>query len=170
MRPGMPWQEVLEQQIPKIKSVAVFVGCEGMGPWQEQELAAFLREFVRRKCPVIPVLLKDAPREPGLPLFLDGMTWVDFRQNHPHLMSRLLWGITGEKPQPTAQPIPIPSTPSEKTRLDRRPHAKTQHSLKKASWQTALNIQSGCADIIAYTYSPKNQRFRTPSHCCLACH
>jgi hypothetical protein len=74
LRPGLPWQRLLEEQIGQIKSVAVFVGRQGIGPWQQQELEAFLREFVNRGCPVIPVLLPDAPEEPQLPIFLRGYT------------------------------------------------------------------------------------------------
>jgi hypothetical protein len=51
LRPGLPWQQALERQIENIKTVAVFVGKDGIGPWQHQELDAFLREFVRRECP-----------------------------------------------------------------------------------------------------------------------
>lgn len=98
LRPGLPWQELLEEQIGQIKSAAVFVGKNGMGPWQQQELNAFLREFVRRRCPVIPVLLEDAPTEPELPIFLQGMTWVDFRKKEPDPMEQLVWGITGKSP------------------------------------------------------------------------
>jgi hypothetical protein len=61
------------------------------------ELEAFLREFVERGCPVIPALLKDAPRKPRLPIFLKAMTWVDFRRADPDPLQRLVWGITGER-------------------------------------------------------------------------
>ena len=74
LRPGLPWQRILGEQIGQIKSAAVFVGKSGIGPWQQFELEAFLREFVERKCPVIPVLLPDAPLQPQLPIFLKGMT------------------------------------------------------------------------------------------------
>lgn len=97
LRPGLPWQRALEDQIERIKSAAVFVGKNGIGPWQRQELEAFLREFVNRGCPVIPVLLPDAPHEPDLPLFLRGMTWIDLRQKDPDTLKRFLWGITGER-------------------------------------------------------------------------
>jgi WD40 repeat protein len=97
LRPGLPWQRLLEQQIGQIKSAAVFVGSDGIGPWQQHELEAFLREFVDRGCPVIPVLLTDAPEKPQLPIFLKGMTWVDFRKQDPDPMERLIWGITGER-------------------------------------------------------------------------
>jgi hypothetical protein len=96
--PGLPWQPLLETQIGSIKSAAVFVGSAGVGPWQEQELLALLREFVSRKSPVIPVLLEDAPLQPELPIFLRAMTWVDFRSADPDPLKRLIWGITGQRP------------------------------------------------------------------------
>lgn len=34
LRPGLSWQRLLEDQIEHIKSVAVFVGANGIGPWQ----------------------------------------------------------------------------------------------------------------------------------------
>jgi hypothetical protein len=95
LRPGLAWQSLLEQQIGEIKAAAVFVGEGGIGPWQQQELYAFLREFVDRGCPVIPVLLENVHQEPQLPLFLKGMTWVDFRKQDSAPLERLIWGITG---------------------------------------------------------------------------
>jgi len=97
LRPGLPWQRELEKQIRKIKAVAVFVGRKGMGPWQDLEQAAFLREFVGRKCPVVPVILDNVPRSPKLPVFLKGMTWVDFRRQEPDPLKQLIWGVTGER-------------------------------------------------------------------------
>jgi hypothetical protein len=96
--PGRPWQRELERQISNIKSAAVFVGVEGVGPWQQQELYGFLDEFVSREMPVIPVLLANAAKEPILPHFLRNMTWVDFRVAQPDPLERLLWGITGKRP------------------------------------------------------------------------
>ena len=98
LRPGIPWQHLLEEQIGQIKSAAIFVGKNAIGPWQQQELEAFLREFAKRGCPVIPVLLTTAQRKPQLPIFLSGMTWVDFRKQDPDPLERLIWGITGERP------------------------------------------------------------------------
>lgn len=97
LRPGMPWQKDLEKRIKTIKSAAVFVGKEGIGPWQDLEQEAFLRQFVKRKCPVIPVILLGCGKIPKLPVFLEGMTWVDFRKKEPNPMEQLIWGITGER-------------------------------------------------------------------------
>jgi nucleotide-binding universal stress UspA family protein len=97
LRPGLPWQDELERQIEKIKAAAVFVGKDGIGPWQDLEQDAFLREFRKRRCPVIPVVLPEGGAEPKLPIFLAGMTWVDFRTQDPNPMERLIWGITGKR-------------------------------------------------------------------------
>jgi hypothetical protein len=94
---------------PKVKEIGGKLKEEGILPWfdewelrpglswQQQEIEAFLRQFVKRGCPVIPILLPDAPRKPRLPIFLEGLTWVDFRIQEPDLMERLIWGITGER-------------------------------------------------------------------------
>ncbi len=97
--PGRAWQELLERQIESIRSVAVFVGAAGAGPWQDVEIRAFLSEFVNRRCPVIPVILADCKTVPQLPLFMRQFTWVDFRKDLPTPFDQLIWGITGERPQ-----------------------------------------------------------------------
>lgn len=96
LRPGLPWQRVLERQIKNIPAAAVIVGSD-VGPWQDQELEAFLRQFTKRRCPVIPVLLRGADR-PELPVFLQGMTWVDLARDEPDPLDQLEWGITGRRP------------------------------------------------------------------------
>ena len=98
--PGQPWQVLLEAQIERIDSAAVFFGAAGVGPWQEQEMRGFIDEFVRRKVPLIPVILDGAPALPHLPLFLRAMTWVDFRRADPEPFERLVWGITQQRSEP----------------------------------------------------------------------
>ena len=111
LQPGLPWQRELERQIQNIKSAAVFVGESGIGPWQQMEIEAYLRRFVRQGCPVIPVLLSNAPNQPDLPIFLEGMTWVNFRRSRPEPMERLIWGITGIKPGSSSkEKVILPST------------------------------------------------------------
>ncbi|MGC4086722.1 MAG: toll/interleukin-1 receptor domain-containing protein [Polyangiaceae bacterium] len=97
LRPGEPWQRVLEAQLDTVSTAAVFVGADGLGPWQRQELDALLRDFVRRECGVIPVVLEGAPSRPRLPRFLEGMMWVDFTRSEPDPMDQLIWGVTGRK-------------------------------------------------------------------------
>jgi hypothetical protein len=61
------------------------------------EQAAFIRQFVERKCPVIPVILPKVEATPKLPIFLSGMTYVDFRTSNPDPFEQLIYGITGER-------------------------------------------------------------------------
>ena len=95
LRPGERWQPALEAVIAKIPAAAVIIGSE-MGPWQAQELDAFLRQRSKRRCVVVPVLLP-GPHPENLPLFLDAMTWVDLAATEPDPIDRLVWGITGEQ-------------------------------------------------------------------------
>ena len=152
-RPGLPWQRELERQIGHIKSAAVFVGSSGFGPWQEHELDAFLREFVKRQCPVIPVLLATAPQQPILPIFLSSYMWVDFRQPQPEPMGQLIWGITGIKPQlyqapsntPTKKeynpiPLKIPNPPTSEDDLSSEKgvdYTRLRDLLKAGEWKEA---------------------------------
>ena len=102
--PGTPFRRELESRIESIRAAAVFVGRNGIGPWQDEEIDAILNEFIRRRRPVIPVLLHDPKArvaggyiEPkDVPIFLRGRVWVDFRRRKPNPLDQLVWGITGE--------------------------------------------------------------------------
>jgi hypothetical protein len=100
LRPGLPYQAALEKQIASCRSVAIFIGKRGMGPWQQLEQEAFIRQFIKRQCPVIPVILPNCKGEPQLPLFLEGMMWVDFRNHQHDPIEELIFGITGKRPEP----------------------------------------------------------------------
>jgi DNA helicase II / ATP-dependent DNA helicase PcrA len=97
-QPGLPFQRCLEEAIPIVKSAAVFVGENGVGPWQRMEIYAFLQELVDRGCPVIPIILPGCEETPKLPPFIKINTWIDFRQIYPDPMKQLIWGISGKKP------------------------------------------------------------------------
>ena len=134
LRPGSSWQDSLEDQIDQIRTAAVFVGNSGLGPWQIEEIKAFLRAFVNRKCPVIPVLLPNAPKEPKLPVFLQGLMWVDFREHDPEPLGQLIWGITGIKPD---SPPLIRKKPPEEEKN------KSSYQLKTFLFQTAQINNNG---------------------------
>lgn len=93
LSPGSPWQVELEKQIKAVRSVCVFVGENGFGPWQDMEVRAFLSQFVKRGCPVMPVILPSAVTVPELPIFLQEMMWVDLRKDYGHGLARLIGAL-----------------------------------------------------------------------------
>lgn len=100
LRPGLPWQELLENGIKASKAGAVLVGKDGLGPWENREMRVLLSRAVDEGIPVIPVLLPGAAAEPQLPPFLAGHTWVDLRDGlRKDGIGRLIWGITDKRPQ-----------------------------------------------------------------------
>ena len=42
LRPGVPWQQLLEKGIRSSESVAVLIGKAGIGPWEDEEMRAAL--------------------------------------------------------------------------------------------------------------------------------
>jgi len=106
LRPGIPWQPLLESGIRASWSVAVLVGADGLGPWEDLEMQAALSLAVKDGCPVIPVLLADAPAKPELPMFLSERIWVDLRpradSGYLTPLDRLIFGITGRPGPRTA--------------------------------------------------------------------
>lgn len=89
---GTIWQRLLETQIAKINSVAVFIGPSG-GPWQQEQIEAFIWEFVEIGRPVIPVILPTIQQEPNLPIYLKRKVMVDFRQQDLDPITQLIEGI-----------------------------------------------------------------------------
>jgi hypothetical protein len=101
LQPGIPRQPLLETGIKSSASVAVLVGRDGLGPWEVEEMHGALGLAVKDKRPVIPVLLPGAPSQPELPLFLGTRPWVDLRSGFTDEgIAKLVWGITGKKPNP----------------------------------------------------------------------
>jgi hypothetical protein len=118
--PGEPWVRNMERGLADSLSCAVFVGKSGAGPWQTPEVETALRQQVRDpNFRVIPVLLPEAPQQPGLPPFLSGNTWVDFRGGltNDDTLWRLECGIRGTPPGrgrpqlPAAQPAQPTTVP-----------------------------------------------------------
>lgn len=98
--PGRPWPQILEEIIASCRSMAVFVGPQGMGPWQRREkFLALSRQVHQPEFPVIPVLLPGA--DPALG-FLEQHTWVDLRQklDDPLTLELLNKAVQGQAPGP----------------------------------------------------------------------
>ena len=99
--PGRPFQDVIQQAIPLVKSAAIFIGLDGLGRWQSWELRSLISQCVERKIPVIPVLLPGVKQIPEELIFLKEFRWVSFSQriDDDHALDLLQWGITFKKPE-----------------------------------------------------------------------
>lgn len=82
--PGDLWQEEIEKALDESQCCVVFLGPNGMGPWQNEEMRSAIDSRVSEKSMrVIPALLPGAMRtgkESKLPRFLRGLVWVDFKE------------------------------------------------------------------------------------------
>ena len=101
IRPGLSFQQEIQQAIPLVRSAAIFIGSEGLGRWQVMELRTFISQCVRENISVIPVLLPNVSKIPDDLLFLQEFSMVSFASGTDNLESlgRLVWGITGHKPE-----------------------------------------------------------------------
>jgi GTPase SAR1 family protein len=95
LRPGFLWQPELEEIIARVPAAAVVIGAQ-RGPWQTREIHAFIQQSVSRGCAIVPVLLPDA-NTADLPVFLQGLTWVDLAVPEPDPIDQLVWGVTGQQ-------------------------------------------------------------------------
>lgn len=103
LRPGLPWQKLIEDGIRNSKSVIVALGNDGHGPWEREEMDAALNLAVKSKLPVFSVLLPGAEIEPVMPMILDNRTRVDLRNGFTDEgINLLVWGITGTSEKSTA--------------------------------------------------------------------
>ena len=98
--PGKRFAEEIARVLPETKAVAVFAGESGTSPWEDMEIYAALTLFVKKKRPLIPVLLPGA-KEVELPLFLRQFGWVRFSKSmdDTEALDNLEWGITGKHPR-----------------------------------------------------------------------
>ncbi|MBK6668826.1 MAG: toll/interleukin-1 receptor domain-containing protein [Actinobacteria bacterium] len=100
--PGETAQERLEEVLASVPAVAVLVGDEGLGPWQDEEVrAAIKRRAEKRDVRVIPVLLPGVSNKSvELPAFLDRYLHVDFADSIEErgCSQRLVVGIRGRPP------------------------------------------------------------------------
>ena len=111
LEPGQPWPKALERTLASCHSVAVFLGPDGLGPWQQREKDLALDRQAREPgFPVIPVLLTRA--DPALG-FLKLNTWVDLSVNvaDEAALGILCAAIRGQPPVPAGlQQIPAVRT------------------------------------------------------------
>ena len=92
--PATLWPEALTTALSRSRSVVVFLGADGLGKGQSDEVETLISEGAGRR--VIPALFPGSDPE-RLPRFLRNRLWVDFRQglNNEKAFQDLLRGILG---------------------------------------------------------------------------
>ncbi|MBL8873637.1 MAG: TIR domain-containing protein [Planctomycetaceae bacterium] len=144
LQPGIPWQKLLEDGIHQSSSIAVLIGKDGLGPWEDEEMQTALRLAVADKRPVIPVLMPGAAAQPKLPMFLTNRTWVDLRNGFTtDGLNKLVWGITGNKPSQHAAPKTIAAI---EFTLD-RPLSEFNEAAFRSAFQQATGIDASLVRI-----------------------
>ena len=116
--PGDRWQPAIEEVLAECASCAVFIGADGIGTWQDEEMRAAINRRVtasraadpKDRFRVIPVLLPGVarPERSLLPAFLVSTTWVEFRAtlDEAEPFRRLVCGVRGVEPgDGPAQPV-----------------------------------------------------------------
>lgn len=107
--PKDQWLKILETGITESRTILIFVGTHGVGPYQQAEAdAALRRQIQQRQDCVIPVLLPGASPEDiaKLSLFLQGTNALRFYDLHEPFIHRLLAGLVrGEDPNHLRQLI-----------------------------------------------------------------
>jgi hypothetical protein len=105
--PGDAWQPAIQKALEESEVCAVFVGPQGTGPWQNEEMRAAIDRRSgesNSRFRIIPVLLPGAKRaeRSSLPTFLAATTWVEFHNSleDPDAFHRLVCGIRGIEPGP----------------------------------------------------------------------
>lgn len=111
--PGRSFQDAIQQAIHDVKSVAIFIGLDGLGTWQALELKFLISRCLEAEVPIIPVLLPGVNQIPHYVSFLKEFNWVNFRDSIEDIqaLNRLEWGITGHRP--IRQPESTQTTASE---------------------------------------------------------
>ena len=93
IRPGDNWVHELQEVIKEIKIAAVFFGKNGVGQWQKEEISILIKKHVEEKYLLIPVILRECKGEPDIPIFLQGLNYVDFRSDDYDPIDQLCFAI-----------------------------------------------------------------------------
>ena len=118
LAPGREFQSALTEGIGDSKSCVVFLGPNGLGPWQDQEVQVVInRRAHDGEYRVIPVLLPgfELPRPGEITrlAFLLNARWVEFFRtlDDKQALRELVWGIRGTAPEGPSGAPPVGECP-----------------------------------------------------------
>jgi hypothetical protein len=86
---GDPWMKGLEAAISRVRAMAVFLGPQGDGRWQEMEIRLGVEMCARRNLKIVPVVLPGVKGEPDSGRFIDGFQRIDLRRG-PQALQELV--------------------------------------------------------------------------------
>jgi len=100
---GQSFQKVIQLAIPVVRSAVVFLGQDGLGNWQEEEVELLLDTCKKADKPVFLALLPGVaatsiPNELG---FLRIKHWVSFNDGQPKAMHEIESGVRGAPADPS---------------------------------------------------------------------
>lgn len=100
VQPGTWFQDAIQSAIRTVRSAAIVLGEDGLGPWQRLEVRTFVERCVMAGIPVVPVLLPGLSRIPDDLPFLRELHHVRFERTlvEEPALRQLVWGVTGVRP------------------------------------------------------------------------
>ncbi|MCP4719850.1 MAG: TIR domain-containing protein [Desulfobacteraceae bacterium] len=103
LRPGDEFILGIDEGMRNSRSILVFIGPHGIGPWERPEVLSALEAKVQNKVRVIPVILPGGIEnwDDTLPSFLRSIMYVNFGHDleDTDTLDRLYYGITGKNVQ-----------------------------------------------------------------------
>ena len=101
LQPGKNWQKFINSEWPRIASIILCFGKNGISPGQQYELD-HLVPASKKNQHIVPIILPDVPRSTDahnlIPDKLKDRIWIDFRDPKINTTDALIWGINGENP------------------------------------------------------------------------
>lgn len=101
LQPGKNWQKFIDSEWPRISSIILCFGKNGISPGQQYELDNLI-PAAKKNQQIVPIILPDVVQTTDahklIPETLKDRIWIDFRDSKINTTDALIWGINGENP------------------------------------------------------------------------